>query len=693
MALDAHMQEALEAKEREVRQLAEGQRELEAQLHDLSSTQQKASSENQQLREVERDLAGKLEDVRGQLQVTRGRLDAARGRVSWQIEEKQSAPRAREEKASSGPRAASPQEAPLPGLFEAGDDWDQLLSDFGSPPHQAMQLTWSPPPTPRDTSGSQTPRVVRQISISSPHAELVPIGQEQASDLDGAPGSPSGVPSSIKDQIGTLEDPKEQNNSPKQPVDIPGLEARPQARFLWDLPGVPAVEWGSLQTPPLRVQLAPEARPPPQDPSLPPQASAGPSQQFQDDQGPEDPAKLPSWAETLPQEPHDIVVSDPGSGSQEIILKCLQSLESVDEEDQAGKEAHPGGLQEAHGQAPGPDGLPASTLPSPEAQLEAEEGDSADGGLQDLDTGHPDWLQQDGQPTPTQSDMSWAPVEAEIPALGKLILPSISAPTGAQPGAADGLPESTPTLPIPAELEAQPRPLSMPVQSEKEPDLLQPEEPGVDSEEAKLPSSLGDPTASKLLADPDYLFHVVFVGDSNVGKTSFLHLLHHDSFATGLTATVGVDFRVKSLLVDNRCFALQLWDTAGQERYHSLTRQLLRKAEGVVLMYDVTSRESFAHVRYWLGCLQDAGADTAVILLLGNKMDCEEERQVPTEAGRRLAQELGASFSECSAALGHNILEPMVNLARSLKTQEERLKGSLVEVTSLKPPKRYGCCS
>ncbi|XP_076772575.1 ras-related protein Rab-44 isoform X4 [Arvicanthis niloticus] len=218
------------------------------------------------------------------------------------------------------------------------------------------------------------------------------------------------------------------------------------------------------------------------------------------------------------------------------------------------------------------------------------------------------------------------------------------------------------------------------------------EDPRTDLREAEQSSSPGDRTDAKPQADPDYLYHVIFLGDSNVGKTSFLHLLHHDAFATGLTATVGVDFRVKNLQVDNKTFALQLWDTAGQERYHSLTRQLLRKAEGVVLMYDVTSQESFTHVRYWLDCLQDAGVEGVAMVLLGNKMDCEEKRQVPTEAGRRLAQELGVSFGECSAALGHNILEPMMNLARSLKMQEDRLKASLVEVTRPQPPKRAGCC-
>ncbi|XP_074092500.1 ras-related protein Rab-44 isoform X2 [Macrotis lagotis] len=194
-------------------------------------------------------------------------------------------------------------------------------------------------------------------------------------------------------------------------------------------------------------------------------------------------------------------------------------------------------------------------------------------------------------------------------------------------------------------------------------------------------------------SDPDYLFHVLFLGDSNVGKTSFLHLLHHDSFASGLTATVGMDYRIKNLVVDNRRFALQLWDTAGQERYHSITKQFLRKADGIVLMYDVTCPGSFTHVRYWLDCIQEAGPDDVVILLLGNKIDCVEKRLVSTEAGQLLAKEIGVTFGECSAALGHNILEPIVTLARAMKEQDTKLKHSMVDLERKEMKKKSGCCS
>ncbi|XP_077695554.1 ras-related protein Rab-44 isoform X3 [Eretmochelys imbricata] len=186
--------------------------------------------------------------------------------------------------------------------------------------------------------------------------------------------------------------------------------------------------------------------------------------------------------------------------------------------------------------------------------------------------------------------------------------------------------------------------------------------------------------------DPDHLYNVLFVGDSNVGKTSFLYRLHEDSFNPSLTATIGMDYRVKNLFVDNKCFALRLWDTAGQERYHSITKQFFRKADGVVLMYDVTSEYSFADVRYWLSCIQEGAGDGIVILLLGNKSDCAAERQVSTEEGGRLAKECELLFYECSAASGHKVSESMIDLARSLKTHEDRLKAEMVEVPV--PPKK-----
>ncbi|XP_068852074.1 ras-related protein Rab-44 isoform X2 [Aphelocoma coerulescens] len=191
--------------------------------------------------------------------------------------------------------------------------------------------------------------------------------------------------------------------------------------------------------------------------------------------------------------------------------------------------------------------------------------------------------------------------------------------------------------------------------------------------------------------DPDHLYNVLFVGDSHVGKTSFLYRLHADTFNPHLAATVGLDYQIKNLIVDNKRFALRLWDSAGQERYHSMTKQFFRKADGVVLMYDITSEYSFSDVRYWLSCIQEAAEDGVAVLLLGNKTDCAAQRQVPTKEGECLAKEHQLMFYECSAASGHNVFESMVSFVRLLKVREDELKNKAEEVPKA-PQKKKGCC-
>ncbi|NXX41974.1 RAB44 protein, partial [Tricholaema leucomelas] len=191
--------------------------------------------------------------------------------------------------------------------------------------------------------------------------------------------------------------------------------------------------------------------------------------------------------------------------------------------------------------------------------------------------------------------------------------------------------------------------------------------------------------------DSDHLYNVLFVGDSHVGKTSFLYRLHADTFNPHLAATVGLDYQVKTLVVDNMHFTLRLWDSAGQERYRSVTRQFFRKADGVVLMYDLTSRYSFLDLRYWLSCVQEGAEAGVAVLLLGNKTDCAARREVPREEGERLAQEHQLMFYECSAASGHNVPESMASLVRLLKAREDELRHK-VEEAGKSPQKKRGCC-
>nr|XP_044995734.1 EF-hand calcium-binding domain-containing protein 4B [Jaculus jaculus] len=191
------------------------------------------------------------------------------------------------------------------------------------------------------------------------------------------------------------------------------------------------------------------------------------------------------------------------------------------------------------------------------------------------------------------------------------------------------------------------------------------------------------------LATPDRLFKVVFVGDSAVGKTSFLQRLCEDRFSTSMAATVGIDYRVKTITVDGSRVALQLWDTAGQERYRCVTQQFFRKADGVVVMYDLTAKQSFLSIRQWLSSVEEAVGDRVPVLLLGNKLDKEQEREVPRGLGEQLAKENSLIFYECSAHSGHNTKESLLHLARFLKEQEDTAR---VDTVQIAPPSKKSCC-
>ncbi|KAK3544212.1 hypothetical protein QTP86_008306 [Hemibagrus guttatus] len=171
------------------------------------------------------------------------------------------------------------------------------------------------------------------------------------------------------------------------------------------------------------------------------------------------------------------------------------------------------------------------------------------------------------------------------------------------------------------------------------------------------------------VSTPQRLFKIILAGDSSVGKTAILHRFCDGHFRTDTTATVGIDFSVQTLKLGDSHVALQLWDTAGQERFQSITKQFFRKADGVVVTYDITLRDSFKSVRPWLVSIQEAVGGPVPIMLLGNKSDRESMRQVATEEGEKLANEAHLLFYECSAYTGYNVLEAMVHLARQKNNQ------------------------
>ncbi|KAI1884039.1 hypothetical protein AGOR_G00222270 [Albula goreensis] len=153
----------------------------------------------------------------------------------------------------------------------------------------------------------------------------------------------------------------------------------------------------------------------------------------------------------------------------------------------------------------------------------------------------------------------------------------------------------------------------------------------------------------------DYMFKLLIIGNSSVGKTSFLFRYADDSFTSAFVSTVGIDFKVKTVFRNDKRIKLQIWDTAGQERYRTITTAYYRGAMGFLLMYDITNQDSFNAVQDWATQIKTYSWDNAQVILVGNKCDLEDDRLIPTEDSQRLADELGFQFFEASAKDNINV--------------------------------------
>ncbi|XP_070332816.1 ras-related protein Rab-3C isoform X4 [Odocoileus virginianus] len=138
----------------------------------------------------------------------------------------------------------------------------------------------------------------------------------------------------------------------------------------------------------------------------------------------------------------------------------------------------------------------------------------------------------------------------------------------------------------------------------------------------------------------DYMFKLLIIGNSSVGKTSFLFRYADDSFTSAFVSTVGIDFKVKTVFKNEKRIKLQIWDTAGQERYRTITTAYYRGAMGFILMYDITNEESFNAVQDWSTQIKTYSWDNAQVILVGNKCDMEDERVISTERGQHLGEQL-----------------------------------------------------
>lgn len=165
----------------------------------------------------------------------------------------------------------------------------------------------------------------------------------------------------------------------------------------------------------------------------------------------------------------------------------------------------------------------------------------------------------------------------------------------------------------------------------------------------------------------DYLFKLLLIGDSSVGKSCLLLRFADDSYVDSYISTIGVDFKIRTVELDGKTVKLQIWDTAGQERFRTITSSYYRGAHGIIIVYDVTEMESFNNVKQWLNEIDRYANESVCKLLVGNKCDMVENKVVSTETAKAFAEELGIPFLETSAKDSINVEQAFLTMAGEIK--------------------------
>ena len=176
--------------------------------------------------------------------------------------------------------------------------------------------------------------------------------------------------------------------------------------------------------------------------------------------------------------------------------------------------------------------------------------------------------------------------------------------------------------------------------------------------------------------DLDLMIKVVTIGESGVGKTNIISRYVRDEYSESTISTVGIDFTSKMLTVEGNKVNLQIWDTAGQERMRAIASAYYRDANGALLIYDISSKETFERIPFWVKEIRDNGNERVKIILVGNKSDLTDEREVSIEEAKSYAKDKGYYYMEVSAKTNQNncvtmaFLELVKNIVSDLKPEE-----------------------
>jgi small GTP-binding protein len=199
----------------------------------------------------------------------------------------------------------------------------------------------------------------------------------------------------------------------------------------------------------------------------------------------------------------------------------------------------------------------------------------------------------------------------------------------------------------------------------------------------------------------DYLFKLLLIGDSGVGKSCLLLRFADDTYTESYISTIGVDFKIRTIDLDGKTIKLQIWDTAGQERFRTITSSYYRGAHGIIVVYDVTDQESFNNVKQWLQEIDRYASESVNKLLVGNKSDLTAKKAVEYTKAKEYADSLNIPFLETSAKNSTNVEQAFMTMATEIKSRMSSVQSTPtgkpstgVNVSSPGKPVQQsgGCC-
>jgi len=202
--------------------------------------------------------------------------------------------------------------------------------------------------------------------------------------------------------------------------------------------------------------------------------------------------------------------------------------------------------------------------------------------------------------------------------------------------------------------------------------------------------ALPTPTTADFSSTPPKRTKIVLLGDQSVGKTSLITRFMYDTFDNTYQATIGIDFLSKTMYLEDRTVRLQLWDTAGQERFRSLIPSYIRDSSVAIVVYDITNRQSYLSTSKWIDDVRSERGNDVIIVLVGNKADLSEKRQVTVEEATQKATQMNIMFMETSAKAGHNVKSLFKKIAMSLPGMDNNVQADAqnakIDVTTAQTP-------